>query len=394
MERQPITYRLNQNGPAASTYYPAVGEFTDQVLIKSEESVALIASAYRRYIIDYELEDPRSAEEYTFELLNFGILWRAYGHKALSVKIAPFRLLAALGDWRRKHQHLKSAIDLLRGILMSFFLVPEKGRRMELAPQSLYEIGRFVEWLEATGDFREDAFRFIRWMGFWGTQSRTQFSKIMEITLVLSDWFEKESLLCMGSFTPHVDAFIAKNSNIYKWREDQFSCLRSRSEYHLNMVGAEIMNRAFRTEFLAAERKTVLVPGCMRNRSAEECEGTKTHDGVRCSGCEPKCHVNQLRLFGLKQNFDVCVMPHSTDLSRWAAKPGAPSSAVVGVACLSVLVQGGWELKRYNVPAQCVLLNQCGCKKHWDQVGFPTELDVRELKRVMNVQSSVPVVLS
>jgi hypothetical protein len=231
-------------------------------------------------------------------------------------------------------------------------------------------------------------------MGFWGTQSRTQFSKIMEITLVLSDWFEKESLLCMGSFTPHVDAFIAKNSNIYKWREDQFSCLRSRSEYHLNMVGAEIMNRAFRTEFLAAERKTVLVPGCMRNRSAEECEGTKTHDGVRCSGCEPKCHVNQLRLFGLKQNFDVCVMPHSTDLSRWAAKPGAPSSAVVGVACLSVLVQGGWELKRYNVPAQCVLLNQCGCKKHWDQVGFPTELDVRELKRVMNVQSSVPVVLS
>jgi hypothetical protein len=210
----------------------------------------------------------------------------------------------------------------------------------------------------------------------------------------LSDWFEEESLFCMGRFTPNVDAFVVKNRDSYKWREDQFSCLRSRAEYHLNMVGAEIMNRAFQMEFLAAERKTVLVPGCMRIRSAEECEGVKTHDGVRCSSCEPKCNVNQLRLLGLKQNFDVCVMPHSTDLSRWAAKPGDPSSAVVGVACLSVLVQGGWELKRCNVPAQCVLLNQCGCKKHWDQVGFPTELDIRELKRIINVQSSVSVAVS
>jgi hypothetical protein len=394
MTKAPITYQLDIQGSAAATYYPAIALFSNKVLEKAEESIALIARAYRRYIIDYELEDPRSTEEYTFELINFGILWRAYGHKALSVKIAPFRLLAALGDWRRKHQHLKSAIDFLRGILMAFFLVPDMARRIEHAPQNLHEIGRFIEWLEATGDFREDAFRFIRWLGYWGTQTRTQFSKIMETTLASSDWFEKESLLCMGSFTPNVDAFNAKNSNFYKWREDRFSCLRSRAEYHLNMVGAEIMNRAFRTEFLAAERKTILVPGCMRNRSAEECEGTKTLDGVRCSGCEPKCRVNQLRLLGLKQNFDVCVMPHSTDLSRWAAKPGAPSSAVVGVACLSVLVQGGWELKRYNVPAQCVLLNQCGCKKHWDRVGFPTELDVRELKRVINVQSSVPIVVS
>ncbi len=376
------------------TYYPAIGKFTDQVLVKSEESIAPIAQSYRRYIIDYELEIPRSEEEYIFELLNFGILWRAYGHKALSVKIAPFRLLSALGDWRRKHQHLKCAIDLLRGILMSCFLVPDMVNRMEHAPQNLHEIGRFVEWLEATGDFREDAFRLIRWIGFWGTQTRIQFLKIMETTLALSDWFEKESLRSMGSFTPNVDVFIVKNKNFYKWREDRFSCLRSRVEYHLNMIGAEIMNRAFRREFLVAERKTVLVPGCMRIRSAEKCEGTKIYDGVRCSGCESKCHVNQLRLLGLKQNFDVCVMPHSTDLSHWTAKPGSPSIAVVGVACLSVLMQGGWELKRYNVPAQCVLLNQSGCKKHWDRVGFPTELDIRELKRVINVRSSASVVLS
>jgi hypothetical protein len=143
------------------------------------------------------------------------------------------------------------------------------------------------------------------------------------------------------------------------------------------------MNRAFRSEFLASERKTVLLPGCMRLRSEDECEGTKTPDGIRCSGCEPKCRVNQIRQLGLRRNFDVVVLPHSSDISRWAPKPGKPLMGVVGVACLSVLVQGGWELKRYGVPAQCVLINECGCKKHWHPQGFSTQLDIRELKRVM-----------
>jgi uncharacterized protein len=387
----PITYQLNLNGPAAATYYPAIAEFTDQVLMKAEESIISIVRAYRHYLIEYELENPRTPEEYLFELLNFGILWRTYSHTALSIRIAPFRTLAVLAEWRKKHQRFKPAIDILRGVLMSYFLAPGTTKRMDRIPENLHEIERLVLWLDATGDFREDALRFIRWLGYWGMQKHRQFSETMENALAFSDWFEEASYVRMGCFTPNVDVFISEKADHYRWREDRFASLRSRTEYHVNMVGAEIMNRAFRSEFLAAERKTVLVPGCMRFRSAQECEGTKTADGVRCTGCETKCHVNQLRQLGLKQNFDICVMPHSTDLSRWAAKPGAPSSGVVGVACLSVLVQGGWELKRYNVPAQCVLLNQCGCKKHWDSKGFPTQLDVRELKRLMNIPSLVGV---
>lgn len=50
------------------------------------------------------------------------------------------------------------------------------------------------------------------------------------------------------------------------------------------------------------------------------------------------------------------VIPHSSDLSLWGRKTGEPENGVVGVACLSVLVQGGWELKRHGGAAQCVLL--------------------------------------
>lgn len=379
----PITYKLNTNGSAASTYYPTVAIFTNEILTRAKDSLTPIAKKYRVFLIGYRLEEPRSLEEYTYELLNLGILWRMYGSTALTVEVAPFRLMARLGEWRKTHPRWKPFIDLVRGMMLSFFLVPVPIQRTEYAPRTLNDLERLVTWLEATGDFREDAFRYIRWLGYFGTKNETYFQEAMHAVLSFADWFERESEARMGSYTPHVDRFVSTASRRYRWREDRFSCLRSRVEYHLNMVGAEIMNRAYRKDFATCEQRTVLLPGCMRLRSAEECEGIKTSKGIQCTGCESACHVNQLREMGKRNNFDVMVIPHSTDLGLWSAKPGEATTAVVGVACLSVLVQGGWELKRNNIPAQCVLLNECGCKKHWHDTGFPTQLDVRELRRIV-----------
>ena len=380
----PITYKLNLNGSAAaSTYYSSIAQFTDDLLEFAGNTITPIAQSYRRYIIEYELEDPRSVEEYTYELLNLGVLWRAYGNTALAVHFAPFHALARLSEWRKTYPRLKTSIDFLRGILLSFFLVPIPVQKTDYSPCGQRDLERLVAWLDATGDFREDAYRYVRWLGYWGTQTREAITETMTTVLTFADWFEMESELRMGRFTPKVDDFVTKKGAEYRWREDRFSCLRSRTEYHLNMVGAEIMNRAYRNEFTSCKQKTVLLPGCMRARTEDKCEGTKSTKGIQCTGCEPACRVNQLREMGKRSSFDVMVIPHSTDLSKWSAKPGEEKTGVVGVACLSVLVEGGWELKRNNVPAQCVLLNECGCQKHWHQYGFPTELDVRELKRIV-----------
>lgn len=380
---KPITYKLDIDGPAAATYYPFVRVLTDEILTRAGNSITPLARSYRRYLAEYELETPRTVEEYTFELLNLGTLWRRYGAVSLAVEMAPFRLLAFLSEWRKKHQRIKPAIDVVRGLLMSFFLVPFEPKRTEEIPYDVNDLGLLVRWLEATGDFREDAIRFVRWLAYLASFDRKSFEIEMQTILEFADWFEVESRERMGAFTPNVDLFVKTNTSAYRWREDRFASLRSRVEYHLNMIGAEIMNRAFYAGFNQAECKTVLLPGCMRLRSEKECEGIKTAEGIRCSGCEQQCRVNQLRELGLRQDFDVVVIPHSSDLSRWAPKPGTPLVGVVASACLSVLVQGGWELKRYGVPAQCVLLNECGCKKHWHQEGFPTQIDVRELKRLM-----------
>ncbi len=379
----PITYALHSNGSGTSTYYTSVANLTNDILARAELSIMPIAKKYRIYLIGYRLEEPRTIEEYTYELLNLGVLWRAYGGTALAVKLAPFHFMAKLSQWRKTHPRWKPYIDLVRGMILSLFLVPIPVKRTESAPRTLNDLERLVTWLEATGDFREDAFRYIRWLGYLGTKPKEFFDGVMKSVLSFTDWFEKESEVRMGTFTPNVDSFVSKNTFRYRWREDRFSCLRSRVEYHLNMVGAEIMNRAYRKEFVSCSQRTVLLPGCMRIRGAEECEGTVTSKGITCTGCEPACNVNRLRETGLRHNFDVMVIPHSTDLSKWNAKPGEAATAVIGVACLSVLVQGGWELKRNDIPAQCVLLNECGCKKHWHEKGFPTRLDMRELKRIV-----------
>ncbi|MBI5474289.1 MAG: DUF116 domain-containing protein [Ignavibacteriae bacterium] len=379
----PITYKLDAEAPASTTYYPQAEAFTDEVLERAEETITPLARSYRRYLIEYELEDPRTVEEYAFELLNLGVLWRRYGSTALAVEMAPFRLLAFLSEWRKKHQHIKPAIDIVRGVLMAFFLTPIEPRRTEATPCCLADLEYLVRWLEATGDFREDAIRFVRWLVFFSTLEPADFRTQMNVVVQFADWFESAGAGRMGAFTPNVDSFVRENAARYRWREDRFACLRSRVEYHLNMVGAEIMNRAFLNEYARSEKKTVLLPGCMRLRSAEECEGTTTPKGIRCAGCEARCRVNQIRMLGDRQGFDVMIIPHSSDLSLWSTKPGEPAQGVVASACLSVLVQGGWELKRYGVPAQCVLLNECGCSKHWHSEGFPTQIDVRELKRLV-----------
>ena len=53
----------------------------------------------------------------------------------------------------------------------------------------------------------------------------------------------------MGSSTEEVNGFLILANEKYRYR-DYISCRKKEVEYHLNMVGAEIMNNSYREEFL------------------------------------------------------------------------------------------------------------------------------------------------
>jgi len=379
-----VTYSLKLEKSNSQEYYKTVREFTNEVIKHSEKTLLPIASDFKEYLISFNLEDIREDEEYILELLSFGILWYKYSQIALHIRFAPFITLSNMSEWRKKHQHLKPYIDSLRGILFTLFILPKVRTKKDLPLATLEQIDHACKWFEATGEFREQVLRFIRWRAYWKQKDPEELFRIFKTIKEFTRWFEENSNSVLGKYTMKVNQFLENSSAAYRWREDRISCTRSRLEYHLNMVGAELMNRAFRDNFKKTETKAVLLPGCMRWYNNEKCKARRIKEGLICGGCQSKCRVNQIREMGRKNNFEVYIIPHASDLSLWSPQAGKPTRGVIASACVTTLVEGGWELKRYNVPAQCVLLDYSGCKKHWHCSGMPTSLNIHELKSIMN----------
>lgn len=379
-----ITYSLKCNEENSDEYYITVRDFTDVTVVKSEKLQPMI-DEFIEYIKAEKNEEVRQPGEYILELLSFGILWQNYAHIALKVRFAPFRLLSNMAEWRKKHQRIKPFLDTLRGIMTTLFLLPEKNyTQIPAPPPTLKQLEHVYKWFMSTGEFREQALRFTLWRSFWETKPpdylATMFGNIESFTF----WFNENAKKELGKYTENVNTFLKNAKDHYKYREDRIQCSRSESEYHLNMVGAELMNRAFRSEFKKTEGKALLVPGCMRILSADKCKAIKVEGGLKCVGCTTECRVNSLREEGKKENYTVYIIPHASDLSLWSPSKRQESLGVVASACLTTLVEGGWELKRYSVPAQCVILDYCGCKKHWHPTGVPTELNKTELHRILS----------
>jgi uncharacterized protein len=378
-----LTYSLQNGQKNSNAYYDDVRAFSDIVVKKADKALIPIINEFTAYLDKYKLDKIRQKEEYILELLSFGVLWRSYSQIAQAVHMAPFLTLSKMAEWRKKHQRVKPLIDFARGILMTLLMLPDRSK-IEFTPiPTLEQIDHVCKWFEATGEFKEQAVRFIYWRAWWETEKTTKLNDIFNTIYKFTQWFANESCRVIGKYTQEVDKFINTSEDGYRWREDRIQCTRSRLEYHLNMVGAELMNRAFRTEFESAKHRAVLVPGCMRALPADQCEAVRVEKGLICQGCTASCRVNQLREMGKKRNFQVYIIPHSSDLSLWTTKEGEPLKGVVASACVTTLVEGGWELKRYNVPAQCVLLDYCGCQKHWHPKGVTTKLNISELKRIL-----------
>ncbi len=381
MNSEAITYSLKISDKNSDRYFEDISAFTDEILLSLEEQLSSVVTDYMNFLSQFGLEELRTREEYLFELLSFGMFWKIYGKAACGIRSAPFLTLSKMADIRKRKPGVKPFIDIARGILFTLFLFP-KNTAYNNAPD-LKDVDRLCLFLESTGEFREQSFRFIRWRAFLDTVPDSYWEKGRDSVFNAVDSFIEKSRTSIGKYTANVESFLETSGKKYHWREDRFQCGRTREEYHLNMVGAEIMNRAFRKGYLGTEKRVLLLPGCMR-RNIKDCKGLKVREGLQCMDCDKGCGINALRKKGLKENFDVFIIPHSSDLSLWAPKPGMPKRGVVAVACVPSLVEGGWELKRYDVCAQCVLLDFSGCEKHWHKNGIPTRLNIKELNRILN----------
>jgi hypothetical protein len=171
-------------------------------------------------------------------------------------------------------------------------------------------------------------------------------------------------------------------------RADATFCGRRRVEYHLNMVGTEILNRAFRVEFLQKSHKIVLIPPCMRLQPEGKCQAQATSFGMQCAHCTPQCHVHQVTKLGEKYGLGVFILPDELSVfSTGTVQSGNRDHlGIVGVSCILTNAAGGWETKRLGVPAQGLPLDYCGCRWHWHKDGIPTDINLNRLMWLLGIR--------
>jgi uncharacterized protein len=383
-----ITYSLCCKEQDSNNYYKAVGAFADIVINEGLAITKFWITKLKLHIEERQLETTRSDEEYMLEILTIGVLWLRYSDDATEIEHIPKELFLNLVELRQKGGKLKLGADFMRGILGTFVLYSE--HNSELVKQIEFNLDNFiklVDWLSTTGEFIQETRRFKIWESYLWSESRDGVADFIAIAVYFAIWFEKNSLTYLGCYTENVEPYLENVKDKHLLREDLIFCSRQRLEYHLNMLGAEIMNRAYRKDFVKTKRKAVFLPACIRKHLNGTCKAGSKNEILFCSSCSDDCQVKAIKDLGNLYGYEVLIIPHeSSAFKDGTFKDG--DLGIIGIACIINLISGGWKAKAMGIPAQCVLLDYCGCKNHWDDIGFSTSINMEQLEKIMVVQKT------
>jgi len=379
-----LVYDLRGEGGSSDCFYEDVERFAERVVDEIDVRAGDAADAYRHYVQREMGERPRSLGEYSLELLTLGLALRRYSGAAETTPRWIVKLGQGLCAMRRISPEMKGAADVLRAAYIRIFLLKKIGCAPRDEWQPLRGLPTVIEWLRASGEFEQEAARIENWRRFFGTRTEAEAESWVRAALELYDWFEREAREALGNYTRGVSRFLAGEYRRRTWREDQILCGKQAVEYHLNMVGAEIMNRGLRGDFVRTRRKVVLVPGCMRGARASKCKARVADTDITCAACDPTCPVNHLTRRMRRAGTRVFLVPHTTGFSRWLERwQREPEYGVTAVACLLNILPGGYEMRARGIASQCVLLDYPGCKKHWNSEGITTAVNEERLARIV-----------
>lgn len=376
-----ITYFLCESNESSTEFYKKNLNFSKKVLNKLEGNFSNDINDYMNYINKNNMEQLRSKSEYLLEILMIGVFWKEHVNKAISLSKIPRNILIKLSTLREK-ESIKKIVDINRGLLEYLFLNRRSNDKVKI---SLENYKKLVNYLKACGDYKEEAKRLEVWISYFFSLNKNKVEKILTSYLEFAKYFEDISQEVLGIYTKNVNLFLKNIDKKYKYREDFLFCSRKEVEYHLNMVGAQIMNEAYRKEFLKTKEKRLLLPSCMRIKDEKNCKAIKTEEGYICNSCSKNCNVNKYDKLGKKYNFQVYIIPHESSISvKNKIKDG--HIGIIGVVCVLNLISGGLKAKNLGFVPQCVFLDYCGCKDHWHDKGIITDINMSYLLYSLGIE--------
>lgn len=378
-------YNLETKTGNPVQFYDDLSSFTDLVLQKGRQPMQNFLNDFSSFTKERKLPSYQP-EEHLMEILMSGIFWKNY-QSFLSIDALFYEpLFNRLYHWRKKYPRFKTRIDTFRGKLAYRYLSQKRNSQIPLYRRFEY----LNSWLNCSKDFIQETERLNQWERFLEAQPLSYQKDFWQTTEAFADWFILQAAINLSEYTKGWDDFMMDHYAEYQKREDFIFCTRKPSEYHLNMVAAEVMNRALQKGFENTSGKILLLPTCMTK--SNNCKAKMEDGNLVCQHCTAECAVAKLSREMNKQGVRTVLIPHSTGFSKYL-KPWENSSntGLIGVACVLNLLTGGYEMQKLNIPSQCVFLDSCGCKKHWLS-GQPTRLNLQQLnKLVIHEESKQPV---
>ena len=370
-----ITYSLCLENSDANFYYRDIARFADTWLAGALRQAGELIGGFRDY--RRSLDEPeRSEAECAFELLVLGVLLCEHGDEAAGFPAAARVLLDWLQQGQARWPRWENVFKTLRG------WVGRVARQVKAQRAAGDDLAALISWLRTNGETGR-ADRLVQWQAYFKAGGESLGLTAIECCLHLAADFAETSQLVPGKYTENVWQFLVETAPRHRWQYDAEFVSRTRLEYHLGMLGTEILNRAYRRRFLAAAKKVVIVPPCMRIQPEEKCLALATPMGAKCQGCTPGCRVNQITQLGEEQGFAVYIIPDQLRVFQPGGEGG--SLGVVGVSCALTNWSGGWEADALGIPAQGVLLDYVGCTYHWDMdgAGISTDTNLNTLLKVI-----------
>ena len=374
------TYCLRPDSQLAEEYLVDVSRLADEVL-EVGKALQPLVSAFGDFVQASGREIRRSVEDYLVEALMIGVLWRARGQEACEAALLGGDRLVALVEERRHGASRRR--DGSNATILTLGIPARPGQ----SDPTLRDLQTLADWLLASGEYDDELERLSGWLAFLHAMSDARLH-LRQLAL-FAVAFEAMSAKRLARYTRRVDHFLGWKLPSRPLREDTVQCSRRRLEYHFNMVGAEMLNRAWRADFLACSRHVVVLPGCAR-RHDKDCRALAHEGELHCTHCTPGCSVSRASTIAGQHGSLAIAVLHGSDLGHFLCSPSLQGGdvGIVGVACVPGLVGAGWRARATGFAAQCVFLMASGCA-HWLDEPRPTTLAFAELDRICMVPGHI-----
>ena len=379
-------YNLKAASADSCEYYNCLEETTTQFLEKSVQFVYPSVFHFRNYLQDSGCLPGITSEELILQFLSLGVYSRVYQQKAQKSSWFCILMAGYLKQLRKLPWPGQERIDSWRGKFLTCMhtsrALPDQS--ICLRPECLEKM---IAWLEATGEFDRECEHLSKWAEFLGLQTYENQRTIMRKAISLAEYFESFTKLKLGRYTSGLELFLRNQQFQYKGREDCIFTGRKEVEYHLNMVGAEILNRCMREDFLRAKKKIILVPACLR--ASIGCQAEESDGALFCRGCSQDCQVFKLARNVNAHHATVVLFRHGSGIPAWLDKfENRKDAGVIGLSCVLNLLEGGYLLRKMGFPAQCVFLDTTGRCHHWNQQEIESGVNLQQLTQILSRDDS------